>query len=275
MSNSPFCTSRVRTCLGRCVLGILVVWIGCAAFGQKLPDDHAADEPPHPWIASAPPAFARLIDKGEVRIVTDDERLQASGKRALTLFYFHADHQHRFQLTRVRPSPSDPSQTVGDIVAQIRSLRLATRHTIVLEQRFQPENPWATALLHHEFDHVSISTDPRFLKIGKQLLQKPIRCSVTWANQDGLAADAIDAAIKGEMSARISALERLVQTNYDALDRESRDGQANLGERFRFFEELYSMAWLRKCEFPYLDSIRVAAQDSANKEVLEHYLPVD
>jgi hypothetical protein len=210
----------------------------------------------------------------EIR-VADDDRLQASGKRALTLFYFYADYQHRFQLTRVRPSIDDPSQTLGDIVAQIRSLRLETRHSIVLERGFQPEKPWSTPLLQHEFDHVSISTDPRFLKIGKQVLEKPMRCSVTWANQDGLAADAIDAAIKGEMSARINALERLIQTNYDALDRESRDGQANLGERFRFFEELYSMSWLRKCEFPYLDSIRIAAQDTANKEVLEHYLSVD
>lgn len=275
MLNFSFCTGLFRTCLGRCPIGILSLLLLPSAMGQENPEEPA--DAPNPWIATAPPAFARLIDKGQVRIITDDQRLASAGKQALTFFRFDLDYRYRFELTRVRPIADDPTLAEGDIFARVRLTKLIGGHQVILKKEYQPAKPWESMLLQHEFDHVSISTDPRLKKIAEEVLVQPIRCTVRWTKAQGLQREAIDTAIKEEMSARISELERLVQTNYDALDRETRDGQANLRERFKFFQELYSRPWLGKSEFKYLDAIRSSTQDSANKnkEVLEHYLSVE
>jgi hypothetical protein len=243
--------------------------------GQENPSNSA--ETPHPWIATSPPAFARLIDKGQVQIITDNQRLASTGKSALTFFQFILDYRYRYDITRVRPVADDPSLAQGDIIARVRLTKLDWGHTVILQTTYQPAKPWESMLLQHEFDHVSISTDPRLKKIAEEVLVHPIRCTVSWTRAQGLQGEIVDSAVKEEMTARISELERLVQTNYDALDRETRDGQANLRERFKFFQELYSAPWLRKSEFKYLDSMHSLTQDSANqnKEVLEHYLSVE
>jgi hypothetical protein len=276
----PFCTGQIRTCLGRCSLGLLVAYLGSIAFGQQISsqrtDSQRTDQVPHPWIATAPPAFARLIDLGQVQILIDDEQLEAAGKHGLTRFRFETDYRYQYQLVKNRPSPDDPSQAQTEIVARPHSVRFEVAHTVILESRFRPATPWEASLLQHEFDHVSISTDPRWIKIAKRVLEQPVRCTITWNRSDGLTKGEIDEAIQGEISARIAELERIVQTSYDSLDRETRDGQANLAERRRFFQELFSIPWLRKYEFAYLDLIPTRVQDSAdNKEVLAHYLLVD
>jgi hypothetical protein len=268
-----FFTGLVQTCLGRCPIVIFMLLLLSAAMGQQ--NSPNSNHSPHPWIANAPPAFARLIDKGQVQIITDDERLKTAGKQALTFFQFQLDYRYRYELSRVRPVDNDSSLAEGEIVARVRLTKLDWTHTVVLQVNYQPTKPWEAILLQHEFDHVSISTDPRLKKIAEEVLVQPVRCTVRWTKAQGLQRETIDTAIKEEMSARISELERLVQTNYDALDRETRDGQTNLKERFGFFQELYDTPWLRKSEFRYLDSIRSRTQDRANKEVLEHYLSVE
>jgi len=286
MSNCPFCTGLVRTCLGRCLIGWVIAHCGLASLGAPLqalgqqpsgakgPGDPQPTDP-HPWIATAPPAFARLIDRGRVRIVIDDPRLEVAKKHGLTTFRFSYDYVYRYEFNGVQPATDDPSRMTGNMIAKVRLIRFDTEHSVMLESRYQPDKPWENPLLQHEFDHVSISTDPRFLKLAKDVLEQPIRVTVTWLKIQETSDAAVETAIKEGVSARITDLERLVQANYDALDRESRDGQANLSERSRFFLGLYSKAGLRRCKFPYLDSIRVPAQDSANKEVLKHYLFVD
>lgn len=273
MLDFSFCTCAVQTCLGRSRAGILGWVLLSVALGeQNPPDPHDA---PHPWIASAPPAVARLIDRGAVRIVTDDARLRATGKQGLTFFRFRVDYRYRYELTGSQPTAEDPSRVQSDLVARIRLVKLEGDHEVVLPSTYQPSKPWEAPLLLHEFDHVSISTDPRLRKIAEQVLGKPVRCMVRWDRAQGLLPETVDAAIKEEISARISELERIVQSNYQLLDRDTRDGQSNLRERFAFFRNLYSIAWLNQCEFRYLDSVSSLPQDRANKEVLEHYLSVE
>jgi hypothetical protein len=234
-----------------------------------------ADAAPHPWIATAPPGIARLIDQGRVRIVIDDQRLSAAGLHALTEFRLQYDYGYRAQPKRPRPMAEDPTQMQTEVVATLRSKRIDCEHTIVLKKGFLPIKPWEHPLMLHEFDHVSISTDPRFLKIAKDVLEQPVRCSVQWTKTDGLTKQLLDRAIKDAVSARIVELERVVQANYNELDRVSDQGQVNLKDRYRFFTTLYGKERLRACEFLYLDVLRSAAQDSSDKDVLEHYLSTE
>jgi hypothetical protein len=272
MSNSPFCTGRVPTCLGRSPLGIVRTLVLLACVGDPMLA--LGQQEPHPWIASAPPAFTRLIDRGQVQLVVDDARLKAAKKRGLTLFRIRSNYRYQYELKGVQRVSNDPSRLQGDVVVQLNVARLDLEHTVIVGNAFQPPKPWEDLLIQHEFDHVSISTDPRFRKIAKEVLEQPFRFSADWLKAQGLGREKVDEKVKEEVSTRIAELERVVQANYDALDRESQDGQANLRERFVFFQKLYSEPWLRTCEFSYLDSIRVPVQDSAVKDVQEHYLSI-
>ena len=272
MSNSPFCTGPIPTCLGRSRLAIVGTILLLACLGDPMLA--LGQQEPHPWIASAPPAFTRLIDRGQVQLVVDDERLKAAKKRGLTLFRIISNYRYQYELKGVQRVSNDPSRLKGDVVAQLNVTRLELEHTVVVGNTFQPTQPWEDSLIEHEFDHVSISTDPRFRRIAKEVLEQPFRFSADWVKAQGLGRDQVDEKIKEEVSTRIAELERIVQANYDALDRESQDGRANLRERSVFFQKLYSEPWLRSCGFSYLDSIRVPVQDSAAKDVQEHYLSI-
>ncbi|HUP77339.1 MAG TPA: hypothetical protein VM260_02180, partial [Pirellula sp.] len=52
---------------------------------------------PHPWLADAPGEFVRLIDRGNVKIVVEDDRVRNSGKAALTVFQFVIDYDFKFR----------------------------------------------------------------------------------------------------------------------------------------------------------------------------------
>jgi hypothetical protein len=277
-----FCTGRIPICLGRhpfvAWVALVVVsgfGIGKAATCQPPDVDQNARSDPHPWIQSAPPAILRLIDKGRVRLSVDDDRLRAANKQALTYFRFDVDYRYRFDIREILAVSGDPSRRRGTVVARLRLQEVGLEHTVVLPSRFQPSQPWEAPLIQHEFDHVSISTDPRFLKIAKEVFLQPIRFPAEWSKAQGPDKDIIDQRIKEEVSARITELERIVQSNYDALDRISKDGQANLPDRSRFFLSLFSGQQLEEVAFKYLDSIRIPAQDTAKREVLDHYLSLE
>lgn len=263
--------------------GVLALWfsvcwciacsVGLSLSAQELPPAETPE--PHAWIATAPPAFARAIELGRVRIGTDDARLAQARKHALTVFRFHVEYRYRYSLQREERIPEDLSRMRAQVVAKITIKELELQHLIVLQTGFQPRDPWSTPLLRHEFDHVSISTDPRLVALARRVLQRPLRCQVEWPIEKDLDHQTVDQAVNEGMSAQIAELERIVQANYDRLDKESLDGQANLSERDSFFIDLYAKEWLRKCEFKYLDVLRVSAQDSSDKDVREHYLLLD
>ena len=127
------------------------------AFSTLLPstqDPHA--ERFAQWIESAPPGIQRLIDVGQVRFETNDQELAAHKKQGLTKFNFHYDY--RYRLTKVHRIESNPS--VLAVTANIQLAEIGWTHHVVLMKSYQPAEPWKSRLLQHEFDHVSISTDP-------------------------------------------------------------------------------------------------------------------
>ena len=225
----------------------------------------------HPWLASAPGGLKQLCQTGQVRIGIDDDRLRRARKQAMTLFRIRADF--RYQYTQSNPSidPDDESQLQCVVDAKIRVPEVVLEHDILFRSGFEPHNPWSDPLVLHEFDHVSISTDPRLRKLLKKLLNERIRCTVRWPRSEALTQARVHEAINAEMNAQIKELERLVQTQYDALDRVSRDGRVGIEDREQFFLNLYTLEAMRECGFLYLDTARSLAQDRPSKEVRGHY----
>ncbi len=270
---SPVCLAcRLAIILGLCLFSPAV-----ALFGQEAVDSMDSTRPvseqePHPWIATAPPGFSRAIALGNVRIAVDDPRLERANKQGLTVFQIRVDYRYRYVLQSTVRDPEDATLSTATFTARLTLREVECEHTILLQSLFRPSDPWSTPLLQHEFDHVSISTDPRLFRMARRLLSQPVRGQLRWPNRTELDPKKLDEAIKEEVSARIAELERIVQANYDWLDRETGNGTANLSKRTRFFQELYAKDWLRQCEFRYLDMLRSETDDGLDKEVSDHYL---
>ena len=230
----------------------------------------------HPWLADAPGEFVRLIDRGNVNIVVDDDRVQKAGKSALTLFQFVIDYDFKFR-HQLLGYDSDSHAWQGKIIAWIDQPKVKLAHTICIQSNFTPASPWDSKLLRHEFDHVAISTDPRMLKIFKRALQQRRQWNVKWEQ----AAAPTDLDIRKNISEKITAevklFEQLVQSEYDLLDQESNQGLSAINSRKDFFKSLYTVEGLERCKYIFDDGMREFVKEklsntASQKEVDGHYL---
>ena len=72
---------------------LLAVCILVAALANQV---IAQSVKPHPWMANAPGEFVRLINRGNVKMVLDDDCVQKAGKTAYCL---SVRHRLRFQIS--------------------------------------------------------------------------------------------------------------------------------------------------------------------------------
>lgn len=269
--------NMIRTAIA---LIFIIAWCSslgiCTSYGQTRRNNKTEQQPPHPWMATAPGEIARLVQQGNVTITTDDDKLAKANKAALTEFHFSTKFDFRYRNQWLEPDLSGEIPVWSTrITAWAEKPSAEFHHTLVFHTRFEPRDPWASPLVRHEFDHVAISTDPRLKKIILKVLREKEQWTESWTSETKPSDAEVRKAVNGRLQARIPELERLVQAQYIQLDSESRDGRANLGDRTRFFRELYSVAGLEKCRFLYLDAVRVIMQDSSDTDVSEHYLFLD
>lgn len=231
---------------------------------------------PHPWLADAPGEFVRLIDRGNVKLVVDDDRIRNEGKTALTVFQFVIDYDFKF---RHQLLGYDKQSQVwqAKISAWMDKPKVKLDHKICIQSTFAPLSPWESKLLRHEFDHVAISTDPRLIKIIKRVLQQRRKWVAKWEQVAAPTEQDIRKNILETIVSEVTSLERLVQSQYDFLDKESYQGLSNISNRTDFFKRLYSVAGLDQCKYVMDDSMResvkeILSNQASQKEVEGHYL---
>ena len=252
---------------------LLTIFLLVAAMGNPL---LAQSSKPHPWLAEAPGEFVRLIDRGNVNILVDDDRVRRAGKTALTVFQFSIDYDFKFRHQLL--GYDDESQTWrAKIVAWMDQPKVKLDHKIFFQTTFAPTLPWESKLLRHEFDHVAISTDPRMLKIIKRSLQQRRQWIAKWQQAIAPTELEIRKNILETFTAEVRSLEQLVQSQYDYLDRESNQGILAIHSRTDFFKGLYTIEGLDRCTYALDDAMRQYVKDklsitSIQKEVEGHYL---
>ena len=231
---------------------------------------------PHPWLADAPGEFVRLIDRGNVKIVVDDDRVRNAGKAALTVFQFVIDYDFKF---RHQFLGYDKQTQVwqAKIVAWMDQPKVKLDHKICLQSTFAPPSPWESVLLRHEFDHVAISTDPRLIKIIKRALQQRRQWIAKWEQPTAPTEQDIRKNILETIVSEVTTLERLVQSQYDLLDKETNQGLSDISKRSEFFRRLYSLPRLDDCKYAMDDAMREYVKNklsnqASQKEVEAHYL---
>jgi hypothetical protein len=78
-------------------------------------------------------------------------------------------------------------------------------------------------------------------------------------------------AIQESVSRDEKQIESCVQANYDALDRESNQGQRAIRDRKLFFEKLYSRENLEAAGIQVQDDIKRVVQSSKYQKLGSHY----
>ncbi len=228
----------------------------------------------HPWLAEAPGEFVRLIDRGNVSIVVDDERIRKAGKSALTLFQFVIDYDFKYR-HQLLGFDNETQAWQTRIVAWMDLPKIKLEHKICIQSIFTPAMPWESKLLRHEFDHVAISTDPRFLKIIKRSLQQRRQWIEKWEQASAPTEQDVRERIQTAIKSQAQLLEKLVQSQYDLLDAESSQGLSVIGGRKEFFCGLYTVEGLERCKFEMdkaTQSFVNSLESASRREVDAHYL---
>jgi hypothetical protein len=244
--------------------------IGWASLGAAQTPEN------HPWIAHAPGEFVRLIDKGNVKIQVDDALIRKTGKSALTIFRFAVDFDYKFRVESMESGARTGSWKFR-IVSWMDEPKIRQEHTIFIPSSFQPLEPWRSQLLRHEFDHISISTDPRLAKIFQRVLQRRKNWIAVFEQKDAPNESQLRERVQEDIAQTVKNFESMIQLQYDFLDKISSEGMATIDSRSEFFQDLYTVAGLERCRFEYLATIKSFVADrlttSASKqEVAQHYL---
>ncbi|XZE20016.1 hypothetical protein SH449x_005350 [Pirellulaceae bacterium SH449] len=211
----------------------------------------------HPWLATAPGEYLRLINRGNVGIKVDDALLASHRKAALTQFEIKLDYKCIYSTPRGtaqdigRQSPR--ASTTLDFRYTRRDLKVA--HSIIIPNSFQPDEPWKDRLLKHEMDHVAITTDPRLYTVVQGIFSRGATFVIPLDGGRVPSSIELQGYIDQFTAARISELESLLQYQYDELDRVSRDGLEDLEDRLTFFQNLYDYEACRKRLTLCLDNV--------------------
>ena len=199
----------------------------------------------HPWLATAPGEFVRLIQAGEVSIEEDDERLRKEDKQALTFFTLTIDYRYAMKYQTVE---SGPEQQVVRVNVRYKKPTSQIVHRIIVGSDFKPALPWANPLLIHEMDHVAISTDPRLEKWIENIFAVERNWEFTWQQSTKPTDGQIQKKIVEKSQELTLDVERWIQFLYDQLDSESFHGTQDIANRSKFFAQLYSVETVAKCK---------------------------
>jgi len=216
-----------------------------------------------------------MIERGNVNIVVDDDRVRKAAKSALTVFQFSVDFDFRFR-HQLLGYDREVNLWQAKIVAWMDQPKIKLEHNICVQSNFTPTSPWESKLLRHEFDHVAISTDPRLVKILKRTLEQRRQWIEKWEQTNAPTEKDVRERVQAAIEADVQLLEKLVQCQYDLLDQESAQGLSVISSRKEFFNGLYSVDGLERCNFELDKAMRVfvglLANESGQKEVEAHYL---
>lgn len=233
----------------------------------------SADERYARWVESAPPGIKRLIEIGEVSFETDDRQLAARKKHGLAKFTF--DYQYRYRLIATSLGiHEDTKESVLHVAARIQLTNLKLAHRVFILSTFDQKDPWKSRLLQHEFDHVSISTDPRLKILLKLCLGETLKIQIpteTDKSETRPLSTRIDQEIHRTMQQRVQEIERITQALNDQFDKESSDGVRNISERERFFSEFFTVETLKRLEFKSSSIYGEYTKAISTSQWQEHY----
>jgi hypothetical protein len=230
----------------KCLLTLLCILnLAVDCYAVMLPDtpDSKRRPEPHPWLATAPGEYLRLINRGNVQIQIDDETLNKYGRAALTRFEIKLDYRCIF---RPPKGTNKNGEQITSLDVRYTKRDLSLHHRIIVPTSYKPEEPWQDRLLKHEMDHVAITTDPRLAELVRGLFSRGFTIKVQPSGERNAGTASYQSQAEQFTLDVVRELETLLQYQYDQLDRSSKDGLVELEDREAFFQSLYDYEACRK-----------------------------
>lgn len=222
-------------------------------------------------LANAPPHLNRLIDRGQVRLEIDDEKLAKAKRAAQTEFTFAIEYSMRY-------STEKPNGLNGSTLISVHypKREMTLSHVVTLSTEFFERNDgWESPLLRHEFDHVAVTTDPRVMKLSEAVMFDPFTFTLESATSAAAIEKATHQQCENAFEQRKAALISLLNDAYGDLDKRSQHGLQPIEDRQDFFASLYQEEWLMEKQFAWIKPCKKLFKSSGYRKLGDHYVLLD
>ncbi|MDA1053555.1 MAG: hypothetical protein O3C40_24165 [Planctomycetota bacterium] len=216
----------------------------------------------------APRHYQSLIRDGETTITFVRDLPGRVGK---TDFLLNLDWSYDYRYA------TQTTDGITEVSVTPRNIKLTPRlrHVIRMPVAFYHAEVWESQLLGHEFDHVSVSLDPRpralLLHLCSDLPTYRFSMEGTEKPSDARMREGINR----EIQRRQSAILDLLRANYVALDKVSQHGRTAMEDRSDFFESLYTRPTLEASGFPFLKEVRSVLESDEYRQLRSRHVPAD
>lgn len=184
---------------------------------------------PTPSLPQPPDPLQRLITLGKVNYVFYDARQLRRKFQAETRYSLQYNSKINFRWRAVGRSAGPRTLVVRP---QFDQLEFEIKHEILLPIAFAGEGFYDQQLVRHEFDHVRISTDPRFLNLFRKWVGEELTVLRTQCPSDAdfnlVAKELVDERVE-QIFQRVL---NLIQLRYQELDQTTRHGVLVTPETF-------------------------------------------
>ena len=220
---------------------------------------------------SAPDEFQRLIKDGQVKLVYDSEPefVKADTGKADFVLIFNQTYQYNFIKVK-RNGRWHVTLTAKQVKPTVR-----LEHTIRLPSPYKSDHVWEDRLLRHEFDHVTVSLDPRPAMLIEHLFQHlpPIEHSFDAGQEPS--EELYKKLFNEEFDKRGQAVIELIKRNNVLLDNVSKHGTEPVPRRAEFFGRLFLKENLAESKFPFLEEVLDLLETPKYRKAELRFLPRD
>ncbi len=116
------------------------------------------------------------------------------------------------------------------IIMRLSRLSWQPRHKVWFRNRPGSETFWNNPLVLHEFDHVRLSTDPRWKEKLEEFKRKPAVIQHDLSSGEPVTPAMVDQVVEQYLQSRLEEVFDLIDIRYRELDRETAHGRTPLPE---------------------------------------------
>ena len=234
--------------------GLMMCGLNAAVGQQREPAEaKRSDTANHEVIPNddAPEELKPLIAAGKVKIVYESEFEFVKAERGWADFQVDLRYSFKYNVMKSRKN----GRTQVRIVLTKLEPKIELTHLIRLPASLKSPQVWQGRILWHEFDHVSVSLDPRAKMLLRHLLKRLRVIDRTLDEGEEPSDELLGKIVEDEITKRRQAVVDLMRQNNVLLDKVGGHGVQAVPDRSAFFTKLYTKEHLAEQKFPYVDQV--------------------
>jgi hypothetical protein len=174
-------------------------------------------------LPSPPGELKRLIEAGEVEF-------EFGGDTTDRPFAAETHYEIAFDYKTRTTWRLSPNRRQLRIVMRLSRLSWQPRHRVWFRKQPASEGFWSNPLVLHEFDHVRLSSDPRWREKLEAFKRKPAVIQHDLSSHEPVTPALVDQIVEQYLQSRLQEVFDLIDIRYRELDRQTAHGQRPLPE---------------------------------------------